>query len=62
MTMLLTYLPPYKHLEIRKIISSFSNETAAITCLALCILMNLFLEDRDEWKLIEKKGRKFIKS
>jgi len=62
MSMLLTYLPASKHLEIKKIISSFTNETTAITLLAICILMNLYLEDRDEWKMIEKKARKFVKS
>ena len=34
----------------------------ALTLLALTILMQLFKEDRDEWKLIEKKGKNFVKS
>ena len=33
-----------------------------LTALVLAILMTNFQSDRDEWKLIEKKAKNYIKS
>jgi len=34
---------------------------AFVTLLALAILKNQFGDNRNEWKMIEKKARKFVK-
>lgn len=38
------------------------NQKAMLTALVLAILMNKYLDDRDEWKLIEKKAKNYIKA
>jgi hypothetical protein len=41
--------------------STQGNMKIFATLLALAILKNQFGDDRDEWKMIEKKAKKFVK-
>jgi len=42
--------------------SNQSDKVAVITLLALIILKQKFMVDRDEWMLIERKAKKFVRS
>lgn len=65
LNMILEYVPQYSFKEeIRSKINGApkDNQKAMLTALVLAILMNKFIDDRDEWKLIEKKAKNYIKA
>ena len=63
LSFILGYVPDQCQVEIKNLICSAQKDTqkSIVTALVLAILMKRFEDARDEWKLIEKKAKSFVK-